>query len=105
MSDQDLKQLALDYAAGLVYTSRDVPKDLVPQVFMPWLFAGEEQTKDIVLLVGNTRTDQTAGRAINGFPIFYSCRFFKEADAKRFAEFIVEAQAARDSFLKKDIAS
>lgn len=99
MNDHDLKQLALDYVSGLVYTSRDVPADLVPQIFMPWLFAEPEQTNDIVLLVGHVQTDTTAKIGINGFPIFFSCRFLHEDEAQRFTTFIAEAKAARDAFV------
>lgn len=101
-TEENLRALALAYAAGHVYTTQDVPKDLWHCVFMPLTFATDEQLDGIVMAVGNTATDQMSGQGINGYPIFYSCRFFDKPTAERFIQLCDEARAAAAAFLNPE---
>jgi hypothetical protein len=90
LKKSDLSQLAKDIAMDKVFCSHFLPaeqqKNLLGMIFMPILFGAtkdmsEEQVNDIGFIC--EYYDKAGPRAINGYPMFLSCRFVSKADAKR----------------------
>lgn len=80
MTDAELQQFVIDYLAGHITLSQDVPPDLLPMVFMPLGFMdpsmfSEKEMANIGELYGNTRVHTTTGRCVNGFPMFMEAQF------------------------------
>lgn len=72
---KDLKQLAWDICAGLVFTDREInPPSLMTHVFMPLLFLTEEQRLDLVknAVLIYEYISKAGPRMINGYPMFMS---------------------------------
>lgn len=90
LTDERANEYALDLVSGALYTSDHVPQDIMAVVFMPLAFASAEQLTGIIgkvkgggAVVASQRLHKTAGRAINGFPIFAEVDVLDADDAKR----------------------
>jgi hypothetical protein len=99
-SDDELKQLAIDYVEGKIYTSIGIqnPMDL-RLVFMPLTFMNQEQlaVMDDVGMLFEYLTEAAPG-SINGKPIFMSCSMLTKEDTERFADFVNRYLDFRKSF-------
>ncbi len=105
LTDEALRELALKYVQGQVSTSADVPAELCGMVFMPLMFATNEQREawiaaEYTLAYAVFGEDKTFGQAINGHAIFASCRLMTRKDCERFAAAVVQAEQAVKGFIK-----
>lgn len=103
MTDQALRQLALDYVAGHIVFGHLVPQAIRHMIFMPLIFLDEKtraewKKNDIVSVVGDVRT-VTTSRGINGYPIFYELRPLTRSDYNAVVTYIEEAEKLRSAFL------
>lgn len=91
ISDNDLKQLAIDIAEGLVFTSDNIKDNsYLDMVFMPLLFLNNDQRKELAEkkpAFFYEYIDKASPRSINGMPCFTSFRYLPSSDLKRLNEF------------------
>jgi hypothetical protein len=85
-TDEQLKKFVFDVLAGQVLTIFDVPKDLVPAVFMPialGAFSGwtEAEAEDIGCIYGHVSEALSTG--VNGYPCFMSVHMLNKQDFER----------------------
>jgi hypothetical protein len=79
-----LKKFVLDFLDGRIFVSAEVREmSLLPNIFMPIAFGAlagftEEDTKEVGLIW--EYLDRAGPRAINGYPIFSSCRIMHRDD-------------------------
>lgn len=99
MTEPELRQLALDYVAGKVYTTHDVPKELWHLVFMPLAFSTKAQLRGVRMVLAQINKDHTTAQGVNGFPIFFSCRMFKMKETRLFSQYVQEAKEVTDTFV------
>lgn len=105
MTDEELKQVAVDIYDGKIFSDRhfsspEEAQSLISVVFMP-LGMGALKTKKQVADLGLVYEyfDKAGPRAVNGFPMFMSCRFLNKADAKKMFGFFEEYKKLKDSFM------
>ena len=105
MTEAELKQIAVDLYDGKIFSDRhfsgpEETKNLISVVFMP-LGMGVFKTKKQVANLGMVYEylDKAGPRAINGFPMFISCRFLNKADAKKMFGFFEEYKKLKNSFM------
>jgi len=103
-SDEELKQLALDYYKGLIFTDRQcrTPED-VQSVFMILFFMNKKQIEDLQKEPPKLIFEyyDKAGRmAVNGYPTFFSCSFLNEEEFKKFSEFFDKIKGSVDEAMK-----
>jgi len=89
-TDDELRQLAVDIVSGLVFTSAHIREEdlnnLLGMVFMPILFMDEHSRKELVANEIHTIYEyysEAGPRAINGKPIFMSCRMLNRTDSQK----------------------
>lgn len=91
ISDNDLKQLAIDIAEGIVFTSDNVKdNNYLDMVFMPLLFLNNAQRKELAEkkpAFFYEYIDKASPRSVNGMPCFTSFRYLPSSDLKRLNEF------------------
>lgn len=88
LTPEQRRDFVLAVADGHAVTSLDVPAHLLGQVFMPLglgapeLFRGwtRRDIARIGLIWADRTRDRTTGLAINGFPMFLSCRLMLRED-------------------------
>ncbi len=81
--NEKLRKLAADMIEGKVLLSNQVPKDLVPMVFMPLALAdkgtiAKMKEQDVVEIY--EYYDQAGSQGINGYPMFFSMRSITAED-------------------------
>ncbi len=89
-TEDDLKQLAIDYVDGKVFTSMEVTNALdLRIVFLPLTFMKPEDANalDDVGLIYEYYHLANSG-SVNGKPIFLSCHLLSKTDFTRFADFV-----------------
>lgn len=92
LPEDRLRAMVFDILEGRVFTSHQCDPDLLSSVFMPIAFGclADYPKEDIEQLGTIYEYMQEAGpRSINGFPMFFSCRFIHRDDWKIIAETIV----------------
>jgi hypothetical protein len=102
VTDAELRALALKIVEGRVYGMWNVPQDLWIMVFMPlaWMKKRElEKHKADTVYAIHGEDDSIPGRAINGYPMFASCRFLPREHFERMNALVKELAAQRDAFL------
>lgn len=92
-----LKQLAIDIRAGQVFTDRhcrDV--DELTSSFMVLLFLEDEKTIQAIKNAGLVYEylSEAGPRAINGRPMFFSCRVLSKEDASTVWEIVKKLEEA-----------
>ena len=90
ITDEELKQLAIDIAEGRVFTSNSVQNDYLDMVFMPLLFLNNDQRKELIEkepAFFYEYIDKASPRSVNGMPCFTSFRYLPSSDLKRLNEF------------------
>lgn len=88
MEKDKLAQLAKDIAMDKVFTSHHIRKeefDIIGSVFMPiglgCLNGKQEEYSNLGFIY--EYLSEAGPRSINGFPIFMSCKYVNQEDAKR----------------------
>ena len=103
-SDEELKQLALDYYKGLIFTDRQcrTPED-VRSVFMILVFINKKQIEALQKkppkLIFEYYSKATP-MAVNGYPTFFSCSFLNEEEFNKFHEFFNKIKDSVDKVMK-----
>lgn len=99
-TDEQLKQIAIDFNAGLIFTDRDVrnPNDL-SMVFMPLIFMTKEEWQSELSNVEIIFEYRSAAgpRAVNGMPIFMSFQTATKAECEKidaYSKALLAAQSA-----------
>lgn len=97
-TDEELKQIAIDYNAGLIFTDQQVrnPNDL-GMVFMPLvMMTREERQQELADAYRIFEYRSAAGpRAINGMPMFMSFRTATKAECEKidaYSKMLLDAQ-------------
>lgn len=84
MSDDALREFVSDFCSGhIITTETEGVGRSAGIIFMPLALAKKELLEGVAVVYGNRRKHQTAGIAINGFPIFYECAFMCFEDWNR----------------------
>lgn len=104
MTEPELRALAWKAVEGRVVGAWMVPQDLWSVVFMPIMWMAK---KDLLAHKNDTfyaivGEDRDLGRAVNGFPIFTSCRFISRADLARVDVLVEELRAQKAAFLTNE---
>ncbi|MGH2868991.1 MAG: hypothetical protein ACRDNK_15715 [Solirubrobacteraceae bacterium] len=89
-SDAEIRDLAREWSAGRVFDFDSIAEQssrLAPMVFLPVTFGAlhdytPQQLRELFVFAISGR-DRTAGRAVDGLPIFFSCQVWNRADAVR----------------------
>lgn len=100
-TDEEIRHLAEEWIAGRVYHIEGVPPDLVAMVFMPIAFGGlrgytPKQLARLFVFAINGE-DKTAGRVINGYPMFVECHVWRRTDGILAQEMTTRMRAALDA--------
>lgn len=84
MPDSALREFIIDYVDGRIFSSNMmVDEKMLPNVFMPIMFCMfEDDALNQLGLVWEHRSQALASTAINGMPIFASCRLMHKEDWK-----------------------
>jgi len=94
LETSELRRLAIQYVAGNVYTSNNVPENLLYSVFMPLVFMDDTQRdllKEAGLIYAVVGQDTTSGWGVNGYPTFFSFKFLSKEDTLAFGRYVIEA--------------
>lgn len=105
-TDDELRALAMDITDDKVFTDRHLRENEIPmlgQVFMPIIFMDPAEFKRISKDIGMIyEYNKEAGpRAINGLPLFMSCKFLSKEECTRIAPFIHEIHEFKQKYKKK----
>jgi hypothetical protein len=106
LSDERMRQIALAYVEGRVYSTADVPQQDWKLVFMPIVFADKkmikqwekEQMAHVYAIAGEHKT---AKLAVNGIPIFFQCGTLSRSEWKIVVKYVEEFRAKRAEMLGK----
>lgn len=102
-TEPELRQLALDIVEGRVFDSSQLGDDahLMGSVFMPLAFM-EPVAKEELETWGLVYEYMSAAgpRAINGYPMFMSCRVLHRDSVPRLRELVLELVDARKAFVE-----
>lgn len=109
MSADDLAKFVADFIEGRIFTSAQIrDPDLTANIFMPIAFgAFAGMTRDDAEQIGCVweYLDQAGPTAINGYPIFFSCRLMRMEDWQEAKKRILAARDAVKKFSKGDYGS
>jgi hypothetical protein len=97
---EELRQLALDWLAGKLFTDHHCRADDLPLAFMPLALMkpsqiAELQGSDLGLIF--EYVDKAGPRGINGMPFFFSMQILNRADAQVVMDLAKRLQVAQDS--------
>lgn len=100
LPDAELRQLAHDIEAGLVFTDRHVLNDRdLRIVFMPLMMLDEAAHARLDTAGGIYEYLNVAGpRSANGFPMFMSFRVYSAADAEKLWPLVTALRKQRETF-------
>ena len=104
MTEQELRQLALDMVEGKVFGTWDLPEDhqhLIGNIWMVLILGGADILTDDVAHVYEY-LDKAGPRSVNGYPIFWSCRVLTKEDAKKLSPLIDKLEKQREAFLGEE---
>jgi hypothetical protein len=101
----ELKQLAVDFKEGRVFSDRHVtnPQD-ISMVFLVLLFMDKEdidQLKQDNLGMIFEYISKAGPRAVNGMPMFTSARYLNRSDTKLLFEMVTKLETAEKEALAK----
>lgn len=99
MTDNELRRLALEYVAGRVYTTQDVPQNLWRLVFIPLFFSTKSQLRGVRMVLGHSGQHKTTGQAVNGYPIFMECQMLKRRNLGKFVDYVEAARKLTSEFI------
>lgn len=101
-----LKRLAMDCAAGLVFTDRHLPrKESLLNVFLPLALMSHKEAVVLNKKIGARGViyeyvNKAAPRSHNGFPSFFSVSFIPHEDAEEFLGYWQEEVDRRQAVAK-----
>ncbi len=103
-TDVELRQLALDYVDGKMFTDKQIPEydqHLIFSIFMPLTFIKDDQWKEFVKDLGMVYEyfDQAGMRSINGYPMFMSLRYLNREDTEKLRGYVDKLIDQRQAFL------
>lgn len=108
-TEEELKQFALDFATGDIYTSLQVEPEHLPLVFMPLALLSKEEADKIDALPRDLQpgiffeyVSKAGPRSINGHPIFWSVQWVCIGQAEHFMELFEKARKGLES-LKENL--
>lgn len=104
-TDEELKGVAKDLWAGRIFSDRHINslKDnpsVLGMVFMPMIFMDNKSRKKLADLKVNfiyEYVNKASPRAINGMPIFFSCRILTESETKKMFEYYEKFKQIADT--------
>lgn len=102
--DDELKKIVLGIIENRIFTDRHIHQNetqsLMGMIFMPLVLGAfpascpRSYLDSIGLIYEYTR--EASPRSVNGYPIFFSCRFLNKAQAARVMAAVVREQGRRD---------
>lgn len=103
LSDDELRKFICGVLDGSIFTSAHLHnQDLLPMVFMPlaigmFRYHSEEEIKEILTQTGvfYSYMKDAGPRAINGYPMFFSCGLLHIDDWRRAREAIIAEEERR----------
>lgn len=100
MTDEDKKRFVDDFCSGRVFTMHQVrQQDLVGTLFMPIAFGAlaEYTPKSLKENLGTVweYMNQAGPRALNGYPMFFSCHLMHKKDWEELLPMIEEENKRR----------
>ena len=107
MRRTELKRLAVDIVEGKVFGTWNIPsedRNLVPLIFVPLCFIDEKQFRKLKsrkVAHVYEYLYKAGPRSVNGYPIFFSCRFLTRKDWKKVVRYIRRYKRMREKFLKE----
>lgn len=98
MTDKQLKELAIDFRAGRIFTDRHIQnKTSVSSVFMVLALLNGKQIEDLQAdppgMIYEYMTE-ACPMSVNGMPTFFSMRSISKEDVKRLDEYIDRLEEA-----------
>ena len=101
MSKAEMGTFVLEYCAGRIHTSQNVPTNILGSVFMPLALGAlneipKKELAKIGVIWASTVQDRTVRGAVNGFPLFASCRIMTKKDWARAVVLIKKEYARQD---------
>lgn len=102
-TDEELKQIAKDLWAGKIFSDRHIPpgdSHMMLSVFMPFVFMDKKTLKDMQrekIDFVYEYLDKAGPRAINGMPMFMSCRILTKPETKKMFEYYEKFKAMADT--------
>lgn len=104
-TDEELKGVAKDLWAGRIFSDRHINslKDnpsVLGMVFMPMIFMDNKSRKKLADLKVNfiyEYMNKASPRAVNGMPIFFSCRILTESETKKMFEYYEKFKQIADT--------
>lgn len=108
-SDEELKTLGIDLAENKIFSHfhiRESDRGMIGQIFMPIIFGAlkdfsDEQKKELGMIY--EYFDKAGPSAINGYPIFSSCRLLRQSDTTKVLNYMEEYMKLKTQFLKPDV--
>ena len=111
LTDDEIKKLAVDLKAGIVFTDRHIP-EFDPRgllvVFLPLSFLAEEQRGEWVKNIEEERLglvyeylDKAGPRSVNGMPQFFSMRMIDTETATKVFAIYDKLVDAEDQVLEE----
>ena len=97
-----LRALALDIVEGKVFGSWQIDTKDLHHHFMCLLFLKKEDTPKDIGAIYEYFDDRVSSIAINGKPVFASCRFLTQEEFRQVIAFVEEARAHRNKFLNNE---
>lgn len=102
-TDEQLKEFAKDFYGGKIFTSQHFSSsreaiDMIPLVFIPFMFLTEEQKesiKDMALIY--EYYDESGPRSINGYPQFMSFNTLTKEELNKVVDYYEKIKSAMDS--------
>lgn len=97
---EELKELALDFLAGQVFTSNEVSEAELPLVFLAFGFMDQEQHEELFagkLALLYEYFSKAGPRGFNGKPMFISFHYLFEEEVKILNEYRAKLKEAQDA--------
>lgn len=100
-TDEDLKKIAHDIRAGLIYHDQCIPSGMRPELVFMALALMDEKTakafadsKPVLLYEYVSKAQQ---RSINGQPTFFSCRYLIQEELDKVVDYIEKIDKAMEA--------
>lgn len=107
MTDEELRQLAVDVEDGKVFGSWMIPEEhldvQLPIVFLPFYWGAAEKIKDQDVSVIYEYVDRTKRKTPNGYPVFTSFRTLTKEECDKLGKLITRLRQIKQAFLALEI--
>lgn len=102
---KDLKQIAIDLYDGKIFCDAMISEHdgsrMIGAIFLPLMLGAitsEEDAKDIGMVY--EYLSEAGPRSINGYPIFFSCKFLRKNEMEKFHEYYNAYKNLKETFQK-----